>query len=517
MYQWSDDLRIVGLDGSTPWVLYSDSNEEISARPYAWSPDGKSILAFFRNREDNTNQIVLVSVADGSVRVLKTLDWRFPFRMNFSPDGRYIVYDFPPQEDSPKRDIFLLAADGSRETPLIEHPANDLFPFWAPDGKRILFSSDRAGSPGAWLIQVADGKPLGSPEFLNAALGEFPMGFTRNGAFYYGLRNRTSDVYTATLDPATGTLLSSPTKETRPGTTRDLGLNSAPDWSPDGQYLAYFSERGRGRVDPLMIVIRSVATGEVRDILPQLPYLPAYRGLRWSPDGQSLLVSGGDNKGRFGFYQIDAQTGDASPVVRSDLHIRSYAHPKLSPDGRAIFYHRRESITNKYSIVVRNLESGEERELLHAVDPSIIRRPLVLSPDGQRVAFFMGDRETRSRALMVMPAAGGEPHELLRVQAGFIPNVNFYALAWTADSQELIFGRKPPGTPDAERRSLEVPVELWRISAKGGEPQRVGLAMKELRHLRVHPDGRRITFGASERKEEVWVMEHFLPVLGAAQ
>ncbi len=425
--------------------------------------------------------------------------------MSFSPDGRYIAYDLP-KEDSPKRDIFLLAADGSRETPLIEHPANDLFPFWAPDGKRILFSSDRTGSLGAWLIQVADGKPQGSPEFVNADLGEFPLGFTRNGSFYYGLRNRVNDVYTATLDLATGKLLSSPTKVSRPETTRDLGLNFAPDWSPDGQYLAYFSQRGQRLVDPLMIVIRSLETGEVREILPQLPYIQDYRGLRWSPDGQSLMVSGRDNKGRFGFYQIDAHTGEATPVVQSDINIESYAHPKLSPDGRALFYHRRESITKRLIIVVRDLESGEERELLRAVEPSYILQPLVLSPDGQRLAFFMGDRERRSKALTVMPAAGGEPRELLRVQSGFIPNVNFYALAWTADSRELIFGRKPPGTPYAERR-----IELWRISAEGGEPQSVGLAMKELRHPRVHPDGRRITFDASERKEEIWVMENFLP------
>ncbi len=107
VYQWSNDLRVVGLDGSKPRVLYSDSNEEISARPYAWSPDGKSILAFFRNREDNTNQIVLVSGAESSVRVLKTLDWRTPVRMTFSPDGRYIAYDFPQQEDVALGRVFL--------------------------------------------------------------------------------------------------------------------------------------------------------------------------------------------------------------------------------------------------------------------------------------------------------------------------------------------------------------------------------------------------------------------------
>jgi len=55
--------------------------------------------------------------------------------------------------------------------------------------------------------------------------------------------------------------------------------------------------------------------------------------------------------------------------------------------------------------------------------------------------------------------------------------------------------------------------ELWRISLEGGKPEKVGLAMKRLRELRVHPDGRQIVFAAGGRKTEVWVMENFLPEL----
>jgi len=46
-----------------------------------------------------------------------------------------------------------------------------------------------------------------------------------------------------------------------------------------------------------------------------------------------------------------------------------------------------------------------------------------------------------------------------------------------------------------------------------GKPEKVGLAMKRLRELRVHPDGRQIVFAAGGRKTEVWVMENFLPEL----
>ena len=249
-YVWSDrdsfnDVRIVGVDGSEPRVLYR--NEEasrsvgattatahiVNRAVRAWSPDGKYVLVMFR-REDRTNQMGLVSVADGSVQVLKTLDWRSPIGVSFSPDGRYIAYDLE-KENSRNRDIFLLATDGGIETPLIEHAANDQYPVWAPDGKRIIFVSDRTGSLGAWLIQVADGKPQGAPALVKPDIGPTvrPLGFTRNGSFYYGLSTGTmSDVYTAALDPATGTLLSSPQKVSQPF----VGSNSQPDWSPDGQY-----------------------------------------------------------------------------------------------------------------------------------------------------------------------------------------------------------------------------------------------------------------------------------------
>jgi len=108
------DLRIIGLDGSQPRVIYR--NEEIRCiQVQDWSPEGKHILATF-SKKDGTSQTVLVSVADGSVRVLPTMgpSSLITTNMAFSPDGRWIVYDFPPREEFSERDIYLLSTDGSR-------------------------------------------------------------------------------------------------------------------------------------------------------------------------------------------------------------------------------------------------------------------------------------------------------------------------------------------------------------------------------------------------------------------
>ncbi|MFQ6078892.1 MAG: tetratricopeptide repeat protein, partial [Thermodesulfobacteriota bacterium] len=470
-YAWSNkdgvfELRIIGFDGSEPSILYR--NEEVEyIQPTAWSPDGKQILSLQR-RKDRANQIVLVLVADGSMRLLKTLDWRYPGMMSFSPDGRYIAYDVSTKEDPPERDIFLPATDGSREIRIVEHPANDFILGWAPEGKRILFASDRTGNIGAWVIQIADGKPQGPPELVKPDIGQvFPMGFSQNGSFYYILLLGMNDVYIADIDPITGKVLSSPTKVTQ----HFEGSNTGPDWSRDGQYLAYL----RGPVPSVgrrpKIIIRTNKTGEERELLPKLSSIRP--GPRWSPDGRSFLVNGSDEMSRYGLYQVDAQTGALTCIVLWPSG--SYIIQGLwASNGKAILYN------HSGHIIFRELETGREKELFRLIEPRYGSR-LAFSSDGRRLAFTEIDTATRSVVLKVRPTAGGEARDLLSIQE----SEEIYSIAWSPDGRYLLFTkeRDPYITPPANQKA-----ELWRIPVDGGEPQKLGLAMNGLTHLRVHPD-----------------------------
>ena len=500
-YEWykddSADLRLVGLDGSAPRILGA------AGIPTDWSPDGKYVLSIvFKFVNPFQSQIALISVADGSVRVLKTFDWSHPGKMKFSPDGRYIAYDYPPQQDSDNRDIFLLAVDGSREIPLVEHPADDVLLGWTPDGNNILFASDRSGSMGAWILRVADGKPQGSPELVKQDIGQAePIGFTRTGSYYYGLEIGTSDVYTAEFDPAAGRVLTQPQKATQ----RYVGSNFSPAWSPDGQFLACVSSRGQR---PEVISIRSLKTGEERDLSPNL--LDIWGPIRWSPDGRSILVPGKDKKIQHNLYLVDAQTAKVTSILPAEMG-SEISNPAWFPDGKRLLYTTRhpESGTIKEAIFVRDLATGRETELFRSA-PGVKVDDIALSSDGQQVALTLIDKETRSSVLKVLPVAGGDASELVRAKE---PEAIVGAsLSWSSDSRYIVFGMVR--TTSQARKT-----QLLAISSGGGEPHALGLAMDSVRSVSFHPDGQHLAFAASagKGKSEVWVMENFLPKLKAVK
>jgi hypothetical protein len=170
----SPGLGVIRADGSNPRILHSNKN--LRWVEFAgWSPDGETILALLRRR--GTGRIAQVSVADGSVRVLKTLGglgFLSDPHLVLSPDGRYIACARPQQKGSARGDIFLLAVDGSREIPLVQNRADNYPLGWALDASHLLFASDRTGSMDARAIRGRTGSPKGLPNWLNRTSAESP-------------------------------------------------------------------------------------------------------------------------------------------------------------------------------------------------------------------------------------------------------------------------------------------------------------------------------------------------------
>jgi len=492
-YSWMNkegffELRIIGLDGSEPQVLYQN-RENFLVRPLDWSPDGKYILAGVGEQQRIT-QIATISVLDGSVQILKEGLINSGL---YSADGNFIIYDFVLlAQDSQGNDIAMLPIQGGEEVPLVNHPAHDVSLYWEKDGKRLLFLSDRTGNMDIWALELQDGKPQGKPYLVKKNMGRItPLGFTENGDLYYAIYTSMNDVYTASLDLEKNSL-STPPKRTE---ELFMGDNSSPAFSPDGEYLAYISRRtfGPGRFEPQAICILSLESGEKRELFPDLENM---RLIRWSADGKNFFSYGFDKKGRTGLYSIDTQTGETVFILKCTPNEEFIPELDVFPDGKRIVYKKykrgKAGTGGIMSLRARDIQSGEEEEIYHKENASESHY-VALSSDGKWIAF---DDRDPMRVLKVTETKGGEPRELFRM----IPEETLTSFDWRPDSREIFFTKGISGKPN----------QLWRVNSEHGEPQRIDLSMRRLRQLRFHPDGKRIAFSAGYIEAEVWVMENLL-------
>ena len=483
-------IRVINSDGTNNRVLLRDPGIYYL---HEWSPDKRYISAV-NSSSDNTHTIILISTADGSTKRLKTTGTNYPQVGGFSADGRFLVYPLSKRAIGTSGGVFLLATDGKLESTLVraseQGPTNFTYAGWSPDGRRVIFISDRSGRPALESIRVVDGRPEGVPESLfrgDVDNIQFPMGFTQDGSFFYANRAITVEAYTAAFDPVAMSVLSP-----KPITDRAVGNNRGPEMSPDGASVAFI----RRRVGtPWAVMVRPLASGGEERVVGAINGSGAYgaRTLQWFPDGRSLLVIDAVDR-RKRFRRIDVISGEEKVVFDAPWEVWTGA---VSHDGKDLFYSTRESReVDTVRLVKRNLDTGDEKELYQVETDGVGLFGLVASPDGTSLAFSC-NMENAQRALFVLSTEGGVPRELYRTKFEGIRPKDIH---WTSDSRTLvvIVGNGDKG---------EI---LYAIPAAGGSPKPLGLSMEEIQTPAISPDGRRIVFGGRTTKEELWVVRNLL-------
>ena len=497
----SMEIWIVAMNGSEPRML-------APGVPLDWSRDGNFILAL-TGTPPAAPQMSLISVRDGSLNTLSTAaNPVFSWSAIFTPDGKGVVYDFPQQEKSQAHDVFLISVESREVTPLVKHPADDRLLGWVPGTDMILIASNRAGTQDAWALHVADGKPQGEPILVRQGLGQIsPMGFADKGYFYYSLGVSIVEVYEGSLDLAKGIVVEPATKISQ----RVVGTSQSPEWSPDGKYLAYLSQRsaGSGSQGNYVLCLRPDKSTEERE-LPLA--IQSFWHLHWSADGKAVFATAEDNKNQ-GLFKIDIQTGKSSLVAQSGSGsiIKAFA---VSPDGKSVFYGHFLWEKKLVTIVRRDLETGQEKEIYRQAAPPDITG-LALSPDGNHLSFCTlnipadqayGEANAAtnlSYVIRILPAAGGETRELLpgKIQEWVFP-------VWARDGKTILFGGRISSPKETKR-------EIWQVPVEGGDPQKISSDLVG-RNIQLHPDGRRIVFTSGNTFKEIWVMENFLAALKPA-
>ncbi len=509
-YAWTNyepglaEVRIVDIEGTgvpEPRTVLS-SEKMRGILPFDWSSDGEW-LAVSVGRKDNSGQIGVLKVRDGSLRLLKTFGWRGPDKLFFSPDGKYIAYDLPANNAVAQRDVFVIAVDGGSETKVVVGPASDVVMGWSPDGGQLLFAGDRTGANALWAVPMAAGKPQGAPALLKPDIGPVSsLGLTASGALHVFKDTSTLALHIAPIDLEAGKL----------GTPVVESYRAArPDWSRDGKYLAY----KKGDIGDFVLAIRNVETGELREIPTALNY---FSEPRWSPDGRWLAAGARPFKGKRAIYRFDADTGEVSFLAPG----RHVSRVEVSPDGKKIYYGYH---PDNESWVEYDLASGETREVFPRNGEGFRMGRSELSPNGRFAAAVSidlaekgkrpyGDSYGKYNTLLLFPVDGGEPRELLRVAR---PErlAAWGGMSWTPDSQALIvmkvFGKS----------GKETGRELWLVPINGAAARKLDIDVSDWgagsSNIRLHPNGRQIAFFAGKRSEEIWALENFLPTRNAGE
>jgi Tol biopolymer transport system component len=135
----------------------------------SWSPDGRR-LAF---RSATRPWAVMVAGIDGSdsrqVSTMSTAIWNAGARPQWSPDGQKVAFSW---SDRPGGDLGIktVAPDGSAEGWVSEGSFDESWPYWSPDGTRLVF---QRGYPNVQSLVVADALDGWAPTELTSGPLEY--------------------------------------------------------------------------------------------------------------------------------------------------------------------------------------------------------------------------------------------------------------------------------------------------------------------------------------------------------
>lgn len=305
----------------------SDSSLQSSV---AWMPDGKSLALSERASDQGPYRVVLASLASGERRPLTapapgTLGDQAPA---ISPDGKNLCF-VRWLAASGASDLYVMPVAGGAPRRLTSDGVWIYSPVWTPDGREIVFSSNRSGGQNLWRIPVASGKPKRL---------DFVQGEVRSAAFAtLGPDQSVRMAYsTSVFDDNVWRLDLADGSKAKP-VVASISRDWSPQFSPDGNRLAFSSDRSGSfeiwvsRADgSLPVQLTSFGGGVVESP-------------RWSPDGKRIAFAA----------LLDTQAANFSPRINRHVYVievdggiprrltsdgAEEARPSFSHDGRSIYF-----------------------------------------------------------------------------------------------------------------------------------------------------------------------------------
>ncbi len=245
-----------------------------------------------------------------------------------------------------RKEIYIMDFDGNNVRQLTTDGNFALSPKWAPDGRRVVFTSYRPAvrggfvNPNLYMIDLVSNvrTVLSAVRGLNTGADFHPKD---NKVAYTFSANAKPEIYILDLD-----------SKVRYPITKTTYFSIEPSWSPDGSQITFSSSKTGS---PHIWVANANGSGARR-----LTFAGVYNSSPdWSPLGNRIAFSGQENrKNNFNIFMIDP-SGSNLERVTSSAH--SSENPVYSPDGRYLAFSSNEGGT--YQIRVMPVRGGRIRTL----------------------------------------------------------------------------------------------------------------------------------------------------------
>jgi Tol biopolymer transport system component len=311
-----------------------------------WIAPSGNAIAYFKDDPDTTKAgLYILDIAiglSGRILAIPSLVQRgIASKPAWLPDGSRLAIALAHGYDM---DIFSFARDGSDFQNMTNHPAYDFWPTYSPDGRYLMFVSDRAKCPSRvpgdseacdadgnppsggniyllelstkQLSQLSDQWVTEPPHWLNARRVVFTVGDQAD------LLNPQRSLWIADVT-------SGQAQEARFKDSSGAPVNLAESWSADGSKVIFQNATTTGTE-----IVVMTADGTVLQRVNDLNFARFSMSAAWSSDGSRLAIGGVNGQCPYGIRVFD---NNFQPVARGNPP-PSMCDPIFSKDGQMIAF-----------------------------------------------------------------------------------------------------------------------------------------------------------------------------------